>query len=464
MLYFFLDNSSLHLFSRNSSKSISSIAKLNLSKKLLLNINDSKVINEIISDAFKRASDKIDLKENSKAVIILSDDILFHSVHRLNTSNPSQISMKIEEELELKWGKLYNNLFTVYETAKTSQSIIHSVSINHFLREKIKLNLNNNGLSLKQLIPISSIIIDEINTSQIAYINRNQNEIDIIFSNRSGFHYNRLKKEKSGFKRLRNVGSTLIDIKSDDFMKSSTKFIEFNYTKIVEILNSKELESFPILDFSNPKGLQFLKGQMYKKSVEYNPSKNKSLYLSILKNFIAFMVTILFLSQLLKTINDRGFDLDEFSSEEITSFQEVDIVNSTENFALISSQDIIYNFQRMITIEQIDSIQIMNSELLVNNISQDFLSSNTGIINEINKIDLSNLLQSAIEIDSSVNFKVMESTFLSNPSRNIILRFSSIEDGYIFLENIKFFSNIFLKKITFNKDDLLHIYLIYIVE
>ena len=271
-------------------------------------------------------------------------------------------------------------------------------------------------------------------------------------------------KEKSGFKRLRNVGSTLIDIKSDDFMKSSTKFIEFNYTKIVEILNSKELESFPILDFSNPKGLQFLKGQMYKKSVEYNPSKNKSLYLSILKNFIAFMVTILFLSQLLKTINDRGFDLDEFSSEEITSFQEVDIVNSTENFALISSQDIIYNFQRMITIEQIDSIQIMNSELLVNNISQDFLSSNTGIINEINKIDLSNLLQSAIEIDSSVNFKVMESTFLSNPSRNIILRFSSIEDGYIFLENIKFFSNIFLKKITFNKDDLLHIYLIYIVE
>ena len=176
------------------------------------------------------------------------------------------------------------------------------------------------------------------------------------------------------------------------------------------------------------------------------------------------MVTILFLSQLLKTINDRGFDLDEFSSEEITSFQEADVVDSTENFALISSQDIIYNFQRMSTIEQIDSIQIMNSELLVNNLSQDFLSSNTGMINEINKIDLSNLLQSAIEIDSSVNFKVMESTFLSNPSRNIILRFSSIEDGYIFLENIKFFSNIFLKKITFNKDDLLHIYLIYIVE
>jgi len=102
LLYFFLDNSSLHLFTRNSSKSISPIAKLKLSKKLLLSINDSKVINEVISDAFKRACDKIDLKENNKAVIILSDDILFHSVHRVNASSPNQISVKIEEELGLK--------------------------------------------------------------------------------------------------------------------------------------------------------------------------------------------------------------------------------------------------------------------------------------------------------------------------------------------------------------------------
>ena len=464
MLYFFLDNSSLHLFTRNSSKSISPLAKLKLSKKLLLSINDSKVINEVISDAFKRACDKIDLKENNKAVIILSDDILFHSVHRVNASSPNQISVKIEEELGLKWGKLYHNLFTVYETAKNSQSILHSVSINHFLREKIKLNLNNNGLSLKHLIPISSIIINEINTNQFAYIHRNQNEIDVIFNNRSGFNYNRLKKEKTGFLKLRNVGLTLVDIENNDLVKSSTKFIEFNYTKIVEILNSKELDRFPFLDLSNPKGLQFLKGEMYKKTVQYIPSNNKGFYLTFLKNFIALSVTILFLLQLLKTINNRGFDLDEFSSDEIISFEQIEATDTSENFALLASQNIINNFLTLNTVEKIDSIQIMNSEVLVNNLSQEFLTFNTTSKSDVNNIDLTLLLQSAIQIDSSVNFKVMESTFLSNPSRNIIFRFSSLDDGYIFLENIKFFTNIFLKKISFNKDDLLHIYLVYIVE
>jgi hypothetical protein len=168
--------------------------------------------------------------------------------------------------------------------------------------------------------------------------------------------------------------------------------------------------------------------------------------------------------QLLKTINNRGFDLDEFSSDEIISFEQIEATDTSENFAMLASQNIINNFLTLNAVEKIDSIQIMNSEVLVNNLSQEFLTFNTTSKSDVNNIDLTLLLQSAIEIDSSVNFKVMESTFLTHPSRNIIFRFSSLDDGYIFLENIKFFTNIFLKKISFNNDDLLHIYLVYIVE
>ena len=176
MIYFLLDNKSLSVFTESSTKqnlSLASKAKLHLSISNIL--NDSKKLNSIIARALDEISEEINLT-NNLASIIIDDSILSHSIV-IRSKKYDNIDHQIKEESELKWGDNTTNYFFVSEEKKTPKNIFHSVAMHHLLREKIKLNFNNFGLSVKYMVPLSSILTVGLKPSQFSVIKNNFLEI-----------------------------------------------------------------------------------------------------------------------------------------------------------------------------------------------------------------------------------------------------------------------------------------------
>ena len=73
-----------------------------------------------------------------------------------------------KQELQGKWKELFRNYFSISESKKSSKNIFHTAEMNHYLREKIKLNFNNSGVDIKFLVPISSIVLSGIKSTQYA--------------------------------------------------------------------------------------------------------------------------------------------------------------------------------------------------------------------------------------------------------------------------------------------------------
>ena len=95
---------------------------------------------------------------------------------------------KIKNELQIKWKDLFNNYFYIAESRKSSKKFIHVVEINHYLKEKIKLNFNNFGIDIKGLIPLSSVMLAQANTTQYRVVKSLKNYFIFNYS-RKGFSF-----------------------------------------------------------------------------------------------------------------------------------------------------------------------------------------------------------------------------------------------------------------------------------
>ena len=170
MLYFIVHNNTLSLFKEKPEKDLLNLhSKIAFHHPLLSCINDSKILNNVISQALDELNEK-ELLENQDASIIISDSLLSHSLVVNDGKSDSELAQKIKDELQAKWRDLFDNYFYISENKKSSKKTIHIVEINHYLKDKIKLNFNNFGIDIKSLVPMSSIALSKIKTTQCGVI------------------------------------------------------------------------------------------------------------------------------------------------------------------------------------------------------------------------------------------------------------------------------------------------------
>ena len=138
MLYFIVHNNTLVLFKKNPEKDTLNLhSKIKFHHPLLSCINDSKILNNVISQALDELNEK-ELLENQDASIIISDSLLSHSLVVNDRQNDSELAQKIKDELQVKWRDLFDNYFYISENRKSSKKTIHIDEINHYLKDARK--------------------------------------------------------------------------------------------------------------------------------------------------------------------------------------------------------------------------------------------------------------------------------------------------------------------------------------
>ena len=185
LIYFLLDNKSLSVFAESSKRQNLSLKyKAKFHSSIASIVNNSKKLNSVIARALDEISEEINLT-NNLASIIIDDSILSHSII-VKSKKYDNIDQQIKEENQLKWGDKTSNYYFISEEKKTPKNVFHSVAIHHFLREKIKLNFNNFGLSIKYIVPLSSILTAGLKPSQFSVI-KNGNKYQFFGNTKKGF-------------------------------------------------------------------------------------------------------------------------------------------------------------------------------------------------------------------------------------------------------------------------------------
>jgi len=306
LIYFLLDNKSLSVFTESSTRQNSSLVfKAKLHSSITSTINNSKKLNSIIARALDEISEEINLT-NNLASIIIDDSILSHSII-VKSKKYDNIDQQIRDESQLKWGDRTSNYYFISEEKKSPKNIFHSVAIHHFLREKIKLNFNNFGLSIRYIVPLSSILTASLKPSQFSVI-KNGNKYQFFGNTRKGFTF--FKLSFSGAKKVEEKVIGLLDIpkiKKSDLDKKNIKFIFFNKTKIVEYLASYIFNNVPLLNFAEASSSQILSGKLKVKTHSYSPSNQGFKYDRLIKNLSSGFISLLFLLLIVSIFSDYDF-------------------------------------------------------------------------------------------------------------------------------------------------------------
>ena len=160
LLYFLIDNTKLSVYSHSNKKQNLTLAdKVKFHVPLLKIINESKKLNSVIARSLDELSEKVSLT-NSRCSIIIDDSLLSHSIV-IKSKKYKNIDEQLKKEMTLKWGEIEENLYFISEEKKSPKNIYHNIAIHHFLREKIKLNFNNFGITIDYFVPLSSILTIE---------------------------------------------------------------------------------------------------------------------------------------------------------------------------------------------------------------------------------------------------------------------------------------------------------------
>ena len=459
LIYFLLDNKSLSVYTESSNKQSLSLAfKTKLHLTVSSTINNSKKLNSIIARALDEISEEIDLT-NNLASIILDDSLLSHSII-VGSKRYEDIDKQIREESSLKWGNKVSNYYFISEEKKTPKNIFHSVAIHHFLREKIKLNFNNFGLSIKYIVPLSSILTSSLKPSQFSVI-KNGKKYQFFGNTKKGFMY--FKLNFSGSKKVEEKIIGLLDIpkiKKSDLDKNNLKFIFFNSTKIVEYLSNYIFKDVPLLNFIEASNSQIFSGKLKAKNHKYSPSKQGFQYDGLLKNFFSGFLSILLLLFTLSIFSNYNFlnFEDSYKSDKKNVIVE-DIMHeeSSPSSSMVIAQNLL-SLQKKFS--ELNTLKVTDNEFIVNGdkIELDIVNFNPNFSQK--KINFNELLIGLFEIENNLKFKVFEDEINNQSVQNVVLKFSSFENLSNALSEIIKFENISIKKVF--KDDnsnSLHLYI-----
>tara|TARA_B100000965_G_C19571938_1_gene749538 strand:- start:501 stop:1931 length:1431 start_codon:yes stop_codon:yes gene_type:complete len=471
LLYFIVHSDTLSVFKKSSDTNSAHLElKVKFHHNLISIDNNPKLLSSVIAQALDELGEKIDL-ENKKAAIAIDDSILAHSLGNISKKKQSNLSKQIKEELQSKWKELVKNYFSISENKKSSRNIFHTVEMNHYLREKIKLNFNNFGIDIKFLVPISSVVLSGIKSTQYAVTKSSQIYSIFNYSKKGfSFHSGRFRGKEKGFKKIIGLGN-MIQVKEKDLKSPNLKYIIFNEIKIVEFLAKIIKDSTPILNFVKPFGVQILGDKNYSKAKITIDKNDYSYIFRYFQNGIAGLLTLTLLSLTLITISDVDFlynetpiNVQEFSDKK----QSPPSISRLDQYR-INSYAIIDEFLTIAESEKINKIQSIT--MIDNRISID-TKSNDGIggtyiaksSSKIPFIDQSmpayDLITLVSNLDNTNQFKRINGSFLDMASDNLIIRSDNIDIAMKILESVKKYNNLILRKIAYTKsDNSVHLYI-----
>ncbi len=496
MLYFIVHNNALVLFKKTPEKDTLSLhSKIPFHHPLLSCINDSKILNNVISQALDELNEK-ELLENQDASIIISDTLLSHSLIINDGATDSELDQKINNELQVKWKDLFNNYFYISESKKSSKKTIHVVEINHYLKDKIKLNFNNFGIDIKSLVPMSSIILSKIKTTQYGVIKSKRDYLIFNYS-RKGFALfkaNYVSKSKV-FTRI--IGfSSLSKVSESVLKKSNTKFVFFSDINIVEILSEMIEKSIPILNFINPVGMQIIEGSLYEKKKTFTKQRDTKNFFYHFRNGIAALLTLIVLLVSLQFVSQADFEsldaesvFEDVEQEEVIDAEPIPVSSisnsqfesyNVKSYAMINAFESVLNSDYS---DSIDSLSVVNgilsakgntdiTGLLIDvdpnsvkkiNLSENKISYKIELFmpTEINQsaMSVSNFLNSVVDIEN-IEFKLINGRLLDQKVDNLILRIDQKDMFKDIVNQIKGYNNFIVRKISFKKsDNSTHIYI-----
>ncbi len=489
MLYFIVHNHTLVVFKRNLEKDKLILqSKVKFHHSLSSTIYDPKLLSNVIAQSLDELNEKIVL-ENQEASIVINDELLSHSLVISSIKDDIKLAEKIKNELQIKWKDLFNNYFYIAESRKSSKKFIHVVEINHYLKEKIKLNFNNSGIDIKGLIPLSSVMLAQAKTTQYRVVKSLKNYFIFNYS-RKGFSF--FKANYSGRKKTFNkiIGlNDLQKIAEGTIKKSNSKYLLFSDLDIVKTLSQLIDISFPMLNFINPVGIQIIDDSTYKRKKTFTKQKRETNFFNYFRNIIAAFLTLILLVFSLWSINKT--DLKSLNTEMVSDMIEEPVVTDVivrENpfeFYNAKSHSMINVFDSIVT-EYGNSISMLsivdgvvsaegNENLLSllngvdpNAVKQIDLSKNK-VVYKIdpylptdlskNSTSISNFLNWILDIEE-IEFKIIDGVLLDTEVDNIILRIDGLELSNEIIDQITNYSNFIMRKILFTKDDnSIHFYI-----
>jgi len=469
LLYFIVHSDTLSVFKKSSDINSAHLElKVKFHHNLISIDNNSKLLSSVIAQALDELGEKIDL-ENKEAAIAIDDSILSHSLSNISKKKQSNLSENIKQELKSKWKELFRNYFSISESKKSSKNIFHTAGMNHYLREKIKLNFNNFGIDIRFLVPISSVVLSGIKSTQYA-VTRSSRIYSIFNYSKKGFsfHSGSFTGKEKGFKRIIGLGN-VIKVKEKDLKTPNLKYIIFNDVKIVEFLAKIIKDSTPILNFVKPFGVQILGDESHSKAKMTLDKNDYSYLLRYLQNGIAGILTLGLLSLTLITISDVDFVYNEtpLNVQEVPERkQSMSSISRLDKYR-INSYAIIDEF--LIIGESDNMSKIQSITMIDNRISID-TKSNDGIggtyIAKSSKLPfieqsmpVYDLIALVSNLDNTNQFKRINGSFLDMASDNLVIRCDNIDISMRILDSVKQYNNLILRKIAYTKsDDSVHLY------
>ena len=489
MLYFIVHNNTLVVFKRNLEKDKLILqSKVKFHHSLSSTIYDPKLLSNVIAQSLDELNEKIVL-ENQEASIVINDELLSHSLIINSAKDDIKLAEKIKNELQIKWKDLFSNYFYIAESRKSSKKFIHVVEINHYLKEKIKLNFNNFGIDIKGIIPLSSVILSHTKTTQYGVVKSLKNYLIFNYS-RKGFSF--FKANYSARKKTFNKIIGLDDlqkISEGTLKKSNSKYLLFSDLDIVKTLSELIDTSFPTLNFINPVGIQIIDDSTYKRKKTFTKQKKETNFFNYFRNIVAAFLTLILVVFLLWSVNKT--DLKSLNTEVVSDMIEEPVVTDvipTENpfeFYNAKSHSMINVFDSIVT-EYGNSISLLsivdgvvsaegNESLLSllngvdpNAVKQIDLSKNK-VVYKIdpylptelskNSTSISNFLNWILDIEE-IEFKIIDGVLLDREVDNIILRIDGLELSNEIIDQITDYNNFIMRKILFTKaDNSIHFYI-----
>ena len=469
MLYFIVHSDTLSVFKKSSDiDSVHLELKVKFHHNLISIDNNSKLLSSVIAQALDELGEKIDL-ENKEAAIAIDDSILSHSLSNISKKKQSNLSENIKEELKSKWKELFKNYFSISESKKSSKNIFHTVGMNHYLREKIKLNFNNFGIDIRFLVPISSVVLSGIKSTQYA-VTKSSRIYSIFNYSKKGFsvHSGSFTGKEKGFKRIIGLGN-VIKVKEKDLKTPNLKYIIFNDIKVVEFLAKIIKDSTPILNFVKPFGVQILGDESHSKAKMILDKSDYSYLFRYLQSGIAGILTLGLLSLTLVTISNVDFVYNETplnvqevpeKEQSIPSISRLDKYR-INSYAIIDEFFIIGESDNM---SKIQSIAMIDNRISIDTKSNDGIggtyiakSSKLPFIEQ--SMPVYDLITLVSNLDNANQFKRINGSFLDMASDNLVIRCDSIDISMKILESIKQYNNLILRKIAYTKsDNSVHLY------
>tara|TARA_Y100000389_G_scaffold77190_1_gene73968 strand:+ start:2253 stop:3677 length:1425 start_codon:yes stop_codon:yes gene_type:complete len=468
LLFFLVHNDTLSVFKKSTNNDAVHLElKVKFHHKLKSIDNNSKLLSSVIAQALDELGEKISL-ENQKAAIVVDDNILSHSISRISQKNQIEPFRIIKEEIQIKWRELSKNYFSISESKKSSKNLFHTVSMNHYLREKIKLNFNNSGIDIKYLVPLSSVVLSGVKNNQFA-VSKSSRTYSIFNYSTKGFSFFRgsFTGKNKGFKTVIGLVD-LIKFKEKDFKVNNLTYIIFNDMKIVEFFARIVKDSSPILNFVKPFGLQILNDEQYKKTINISEKNSNFNFTPFFRNVISGVVTLGLVALALLSISDFNFLYNESSSNKIDSnvLKVKTPLNNLSKFrnssyAAIDEFRMINLSDNMVKIERID---IVDNRVWLDTKSNDGISGGYLIrTTDVNSIDTSILTEDLITIieslDNENQYKIVDGIFYGDKVDNIIIRTESIEASLKILNEVIKYNNLLVRKISYSKNEnSVHLY------